>query len=95
MWLMLQQDTADDYVVATGETHSVRELVETAFDCVGLDWKKYVVQDPELFRPAEVDLLVGDASKARRVLGWKPTVSFEGLVRRMVEADLAKLRPQK
>jgi GDPmannose 4,6-dehydratase len=91
MWLMLQQDKPDDYVVATGETHTVAELVETAFACVGLDWRKYVVQDPSLVRPAEVDLLIGDASKARRVLGWKPTVAFPQLVRRMVEADLARL----
>ncbi len=92
MWLMLQQEQPDDYVIATGETHSVRELAETAFACVGLDWQRYVIQDPELFRPAEVDLLVGDASKARRVLGWKPSVSFPELVRLMVEADLKKLR---
>jgi GDPmannose 4,6-dehydratase len=91
MWLMLQQDEPGDYVVATGETHSVRELVEAAFGCVGLDWQRYVVQDPSLVRPAEVDLLIGDASKARRVLGWKPQVNFAELVRRMVEADLAAL----
>ncbi|HEY8506268.1 MAG TPA: GDP-mannose 4,6-dehydratase [Gemmataceae bacterium] len=92
MWLMLQQETPQDFVIATGETHSVRELVEIAFGCVGLDWQKYVVQDPALMRPAEVDLLIGDASKARRVLGWKPEVSFEELVRRMVEADLQRLQ---
>src|SRR5262249_16838547 len=74
MWLMLQQPRPDDYVVATGETHSVRDLVTAAFECVGLDWKKYVVQDPALMRPAEVDLLVGDAAKARRDLGWRPEV---------------------
>jgi GDPmannose 4,6-dehydratase len=91
MWLMLQQDTPDDFVIATGETHTVRELVETAFAHVGLDWKKYVVQDPSLVRPAEVDLLIGDASKARRVLGWKPTISFAELVRSMVDADLERL----
>ncbi len=91
MWLMLQQETPDDYVIATGETHSVRELVEVAFGCAGLDWKKYVVQDPALHRPAEVDLLVGDASKARRVLGWTPSVGFEELVRMMVGADLERL----
>jgi GDPmannose 4,6-dehydratase len=91
MWLMLQQEQADDYVIATGETHSVRELVETAFACVNLDWRKYVVQDPALTRPAEVDLLVGDARKARRVLGWKPEVAFPQLVRMMVEADLKQL----
>jgi GDPmannose 4,6-dehydratase len=91
MWQMLQRPKADDYVVATGETHSVRELVEVAFGCVDLDWKKYVAQDPALLRPAEVDLLVGDSSKARRVLGWRPEVSFPGLVRMMVEADLKRL----
>jgi len=92
MWLMLQQDQADDFVIATGETHTVRELVETAFGCVDLDWQKYVVQDPALIRPAEVDLLVGDPDKARRVLGWKPEVSFPNLVRLMVEADLERLK---
>src|SRR5207237_5019308 len=90
MWLMLQQDTPDDYVIATGETHSVRELIETAFDCAGLDWKKHVVQDPALIRPAEVDLLIGDATKARERLGWRPRVGFRDLVRRMVEADLER-----
>jgi GDPmannose 4,6-dehydratase len=91
MWLMLQQDKPGDYVVATGETHTVQELVELAFGCAGLDWRKYVVQDPALKRPAEVDLLIGDAGKARRELGWRPTVTFPQLVRRMVEADLARL----
>jgi GDPmannose 4,6-dehydratase len=91
MWLMLQQSKPSDYVVATGETHTVQELVEAAFGCVGLDWRKYVVQDPAFMRPAEVDLLIGDASKARRELGWKPTVTFTQLVKRMVEADLARL----
>ncbi|HJT76543.1 MAG TPA: GDP-mannose 4,6-dehydratase [Gemmataceae bacterium] len=95
MWLMLQQDRPDDYVVATGETHSVRELVETAFECAGLDWQKYVVLDPALKRPAEVDLLVGDASKARRVLGWKPEVAFHDLVRMMVKADLERVQGMK
>jgi GDPmannose 4,6-dehydratase len=90
MWLMLQQPQPDDYVVATGETHSVRELVQTAFASVDLDWKKYVVEDPALIRPAEVDLLIGDPSKARRVLGWKPDVSFTQLVHMMVNADLKK-----
>ncbi len=88
MWLMLQQDTPDDYVIATGETHSVREFVEEAFGYVDLDWREYVVEDPRFYRPAEVDLLVGDASKARRVLGWEPSVSFQELVRLMVDADL-------
>jgi len=92
MWLMLQQPEPDDYVIATGETHSVRELVEIAFGHVGLDWERYVVIDPKLVRPAEVDLLLGDASKARRQLGWKPRVTFRQLVERMVEADLARLR---
>src|SRR5262249_32274739 len=80
MWLMLQQAQPEDYVIATGETHSVRDLVETAFGYVNLDWKKYVVEDPALIRPAEVDLLIGDAGKARRMLGWKPEVSFSQLV---------------
>jgi GDPmannose 4,6-dehydratase len=92
MWLMLQQPQPDDYLVATGETHSVRELVETAFAYVDLDWKKYVVEDPALIRPAEVDLLIGDPTKARRVLGWKPEVSFTELVHRMVDADLERSR---
>jgi GDPmannose 4,6-dehydratase len=92
MYLMLQQPHPEDYVIATGATHSVRELVEVACGCVGLDWQKYVVTDPALIRPAEVDLLVGDPSKARRVLGWRPEVNFEGLVRLMVEADLKRLQ---
>jgi GDPmannose 4,6-dehydratase len=91
MWLMLQQDAPDDYVVATGETHSVREFCQLAFDRVGLDWEKYVVVDEKFFRPAEVDLLVGDCSKARTVLGWEPKTSFEGLVHLMVDADVALL----
>ena len=92
MWLMVQQDRPDDYVIATGQTHSVRELCELAFGYVGLDYRDYVVQDERFFRPAEVDLLVGDASKARAVLGWRPETSFEELVRYMVEADLKLLR---
>jgi GDPmannose 4,6-dehydratase len=95
MWLMLQQDQPDDFVIATGETHSVRELVETAFGHLGLDWEQYVVQDPALVRPAEVDVLVGDAGKARRVLGWQPEVKFHELVRLMVEADLAGLQKRR
>ncbi len=91
MWLMLQQDRADDYVIATGESHSVRELVEVAFGHVGLDWQKYVRLDPKFLRPAEVDHLVGDASKARTTLGWKPAVDFSELVKMMVDADLARL----
>ncbi len=88
MWLMLQQDTPDDYVVATGETHSVEEFLELAFGCVDLDWHDYVVQDERFMRPAEVDLLVGDPDKAGRKLGWEPEVSFAGLVKMMVDADI-------
>lgn len=91
MWLMLQQDTPDDYVVATGKTHSVREFCEMAFGFVGLDYRKYVVTDDLLHRPAEVDLLIGNPAKAKAVLGWKTTTSFEGLVRLMVEADCRAL----
>jgi GDPmannose 4,6-dehydratase len=92
MWLMLQQDRPDDYVVATGESHSVQELLDLAFECVGLDAEEYVVIDPTLKRPAEVDSLLGDASKARETLGWAPRVRFPELVRMMVEADLARYR---
>jgi len=92
MWRMLQQSAPDDYVVATGETHSVKELVEVAFGCVGLDWEQYVKIDPAFLRPAEVDLLVGDASKAKKVLGWTPRVTFHGLVEMMVRADLERLQ---
>ena len=92
MWLMLQQDHPDDYVIATGETHSVQEFCEEAFAYVDLDWRKYVVQDERFMRPAEVDLLVGDASKAGRLLGWEPTVTFRELVRLMIDADLDALR---
>jgi GDPmannose 4,6-dehydratase len=92
MWLMLQQDRPDDYVVATGETHSVQELVDLAFGCVGLDREEYVVIDPALKRPAEVDFLLGDAAKASQTLGWTPRVRFPELVRMMVEADLARCR---
>jgi GDPmannose 4,6-dehydratase len=88
MWLMLQQDTPDDYVLATGETHTVREMVEVAFDYAGLDWRKYVQIDPRYFRPAEVDLLLGDATKARTRLGWTPKVGFVPLVEMMVDADI-------
>src|SRR5689334_8282436 len=88
MWRMLQRDQPDDYVLATGETHSVREFLEEAFALLELDWKKYVEVDPRYFRPAEVDLLLGDASKARQQLGWSPSVSFQQLVRMMIEADL-------
>ena len=93
MWLMLQQDQPDDYVIATGRTRAVREFVRLAFAAVDLPWEPYVTVDPRYYRPAEVDLLVGDASKANRVLGWTPEVSFEELVERMVAADLARLRP--
>ena len=92
MWLMLQQDKPDDYVVATGQTHTVQRLVELAFQAVGLDWQRYVVTDPALVRPAEVDLLIGDPSKARVKLGWKPEVSFPELVKRMVLADVDRLK---
>jgi GDPmannose 4,6-dehydratase len=92
MWLMLQQDEADDYVIATGEAHSVQELVEIAFGHAGLDWQQYVKTDPALLRPAEVDHLIGDSSKARDVLGWSPSVDFKGLVTMMVEADMARLK---
>jgi len=91
MWLMLQQDTPDDYVVATGKTHSVRDFCEMAFGFVGLDYRKYVVTDALLHRPAEVDTLIGNPAKARTVLGWKTSTSFEGLVRLMVEADCRAL----
>ena len=88
MWLMLQQEQPDDYVIATGETHSVREFLEEAFSYAGLGWKEFVKVDPKYFRPAEVDLLLGDASKARKVLGWQPRVAFKALVRLMVDADM-------
>jgi GDPmannose 4,6-dehydratase len=88
MWLMLQQDSPDDYLVATGETHSVREFLEIAFGHVGLNFEDYVVIDPEFIRPAEVELLLGNPAKAREALGWKPEVSFEQLVTRMVDADM-------
>jgi GDPmannose 4,6-dehydratase len=93
MWLMLQRDSPDDYVVATGQTHSVREFLEEAFAYAGLDWRKHVVVDPKYFRPAEVDFLLGDPSKARRVLGWNPRVDFKQLVRMMVDADLGGSAP--
>jgi GDPmannose 4,6-dehydratase len=93
MWLMLQQGTPDDYVIATGETHSVRELVELAFAHVGLDWQQYVTLDERYLRPAEVDLLIGSPAKAKKTLGWSPTVDFAGLVRMMVDADMRRLSP--
>ncbi|HEY4947916.1 MAG TPA: GDP-mannose 4,6-dehydratase, partial [Acidimicrobiales bacterium] len=94
MWAMLQQDQPDDYVVATGETHSVKELVEHSFAAADLDWEKYVVIDDRFLRPAEVDLLVGDPSKAEKTLGWHRDVEFPALVQMMVEADLALVKSQ-
>jgi GDPmannose 4,6-dehydratase len=95
MWMMLQADKPDDYVIATGETHTVQEFCELAFAHAGLDWKKYVAVDPKFFRPTEVDLLLGDASKAKRVLGWQPTTKYADLVRLMVDADLELLKSGK
>ena len=92
MWLMLQQDTPDDYVIATGETHSVKEFLELAFARVGLNWKDYVVVDPKFLRPAEVDLLLGDPAKALKQLGWKTEVSFQGLIDMMVDADMERVK---
>jgi len=92
MWLMLKQDKPDDYVIATGEAHSVKDFVKLAFDTVGLNWKNYVVVDKDFYRPAEVHLLMGDYSKAKRKLGWKPKVKFEELVRMMVESDLSRIK---
>jgi GDPmannose 4,6-dehydratase len=91
MWLMLQQDEPDDYVIGTGQTHTVEEFVRVAFDHVGLDWKKHVVVDPQFYRPAEVDLLLGNPTKAQKRLGWQPKVTFEQLVTMMVDSDLALL----
>jgi len=95
MWLMMQQDEPDDYVIATGQTHSVQELCEVAFDHLNLKWRQYVVSDPQFFRPAEVDLLVGDASKAHARLSWEPSVDFEQLVQLMVDADIKALQTNK
>jgi GDPmannose 4,6-dehydratase len=92
MWHMLQQDSPDDYVIATGRTHSVQRLLEVAFSCVDLNWEDYAVQDPRFMRPAEVDLLVGDPSKAHARLGWEPEVSFEEMIQMMVEADIDRLK---
>jgi GDPmannose 4,6-dehydratase len=92
MWLMLQQEEPGDYVVGTGETHSVRELCQVAFGYLDLDWEEYVVSASEFYRPAEVDLLVSDPSRARAQLGWEPEVSFQDLIKMMVDADLAQLR---
>jgi len=95
MWLMLQRDVPDDFVIATGEKHSVREFAELAFRHVGLDWQEYVEVDPELYRPADVNTLRGDAAKARQVLGWAPKVSFEELVSMMVDADMRRVEDEK
>ena len=93
MWLMLQQEQADDYVVATGETHSIRDLLDVAFSHVGInDWAPHVRQNPAFFRPAEVDLLIGDPAKARTALGWEPKVGFGDMIRMMVDSDLAEQR---
>src|SRR5205814_8590321 len=92
MWRMLQQDATDDYVIATGETHTVQEFLEEAFACAALDWREHVGIDARYYRPAEVDLLVGDAAKARRVLGWEARTRFREVVRRMFEADLELAR---
>jgi len=95
MWLMLQQDNPDDFVIATGKTHTIREFLDSAFDVVGItDWEKYVKQDPRFMRPAEVDVLRGDASKAEYELGWKPKTNLQGLVKNMVESDIALLDPK-
>jgi len=94
MWRMMQEDSPEDYVIASGKTHSVADLVKTAFEFVGLNWEDYVIQDPKLFRPAEVDLLVGDPSKAKKNLGWEPQVSFKELIEMMVEADIERLKKQ-
>jgi GDPmannose 4,6-dehydratase len=91
MWLMVQQDEPDDYVIATGETHSVREFLEEAFGLLDMDWREYVEIDPRFYRPAEVDILLGDASKARIKLGWQPRVTFKQLVKIMVEADMSAI----
>lgn len=90
MWMMLQQDTPEDFVVATGKSHSVKQFLEAAFSAVDLKWEEYVTKDPRFMRPAEVDHLIGDSSKAERMLGWKPDVDFEGLVQMMVEADMER-----
>jgi GDPmannose 4,6-dehydratase len=92
MWLMLQQDKPDDYVIATGQTHTVREFAETAFVHAGLDWKKHVRQDKDFYRPSEVNLLYGNYNKAKKILGWTPSVKFKDLVRMMVDSDLKALK---
>jgi len=94
MWMMLQQETPDDFVIATGRTHTVQRLIEIAFACVDLDWQAYVIQDERFMRPAEVDLLIGDPSKAKQILGWEPKVTFEQLVEMMVRADYDALKQE-
>lgn len=94
MWLMLQQDEPDDYVISTGETHAVRELCEVAFNRLGLNYQDYVVVDQKFYRPAEVDLLIGDATKGKQKLGWEPTVTFKQLIEMMVDADLEALKAE-
>ena len=94
MWLMLQQNQPEDFVIATGETHSAREFLDEAFNCLDLDWKRYVEIDKRYFRPAEVDILVGDASKAKNLLGWEPKTKFKELVRLMVDEDMNMLKDQ-
>ncbi len=94
MWLMLQQEQPDDYVIATGRTHTVQYLCETAFNCVDLSWRDYTVQDPRFMRPAEVDLLIGNPAKAKAKLGWEPTVTFEQMIERMVKADYDQLKAE-
>jgi len=95
MWLMLQQETPDDYVIATGETHSVCEFTEKVFEKLGLDYRDHVEIDRKYFRPTEVDVLLGDAGKARRKLGWKPSTTFEGLIEMMVRSDMEQARREK
>jgi len=95
MWLILQQDKPDDFVIATGENHSVREFAETVFQKLDLDYKEYVETDPRYFRPTEVDVLLGDATKAQKILGWKPKVSFDQLIDMMIEADLELANKEK
>jgi GDPmannose 4,6-dehydratase len=95
MWLMLQQEKPDDFVIATGETYAVREFVEKVFEILGLDYKKHVVIDPKYFRPTEVDVLLGDASRARKILGWEPKISFIQLIDMMVEADMELAKREK
>ena len=94
MWRMMQQEKPEDYIIATGKTHAVADLARLAFEYVGLNWKDHVVQDPKLFRPAEVDLLVGDSTKAKEKLDWEPLVTFKELIEMMVDADLERLEEQ-